>query len=96
MDGPATKELQYQNAWASARMASRLDTEMAALLRISLLPSFETANSWSELKLALASKGFYLRHAQDLLKLCDSISHIEICTTQFLGVPADELQQRLL
>ena len=95
MRGYVTPEPQSQSAWASARLARRLDTEMAALLRISLLPSFDKATSWAELNAALATKGFYLRHAGGRLKLCDAISHVEICSTRFLGFPTRELQHRL-
>lgn len=50
-----------QTAWASARIHKRLDSEMAAQLRMLLAGSFQTARSWLELRKGLKQHGFYLR-----------------------------------
>ncbi|MFS4581389.1 hypothetical protein [Phaeobacter sp. C3_T13_0] len=83
-----------ESAWATARNGSRLDTEMAAQLRMVLSESFRTARSWLDLIRALRSKGFYLQQSEGRIRLRDAHSHIEICTCRFLGFPGAELEAR--
>lgn len=84
-----------QTAWASARIHKRLDSEMAAQLRMLLSGVFEAAQSWLELRKGLKQHGFYLRRRGLRLFLCDIHSHVEICSCRYLGFPAAVLEQRL-
>ncbi|WP_052269565.1 hypothetical protein [Leisingera sp. ANG-M6] len=84
-----------QTAWASARIHKRLDSEMAAQLRMLLAGIFHSAQSWLELRKGLKLHGFYLRRKGLRLLLCDIHSHVEICSCRFLGFPAAVLEQRL-
>ncbi|MBY6141366.1 hypothetical protein KUV26_18155 [Leisingera daeponensis] len=83
------------SAWATARIHKRLDSEMAAQLRMLLAGSFQTARSWLELRKGLKQHGFYLCRSGLRLLLCDMHSHVEICSCRFLGFPAAVLEQRL-
>ncbi|MDE4133468.1 aspartate-semialdehyde dehydrogenase [Phaeobacter sp. QD34_3] len=83
-----------QTAWSSACDQSRLDTEMVIQLRISLIPIFETATCWSDLRSALQAKGFYMKRAKGHMHLYDGHSHVKICTCSSLGYPSEELEQR--
>ncbi len=82
-----------QSAWASARMSKRLDTELAMQLRIILGGEFRRAKNWNALRRALRSKGFSLQVEQGQLRLIDSISRVDICSTSFLGFPLSQLEQ---
>ena len=78
--------------WASASVGRRLDSELASQLRILLRPEFEAAQSWSELCQALKAKGFSLRVKQGRLRLVDSLSRVDICSTGYLGFPIGQLE----
>jgi hypothetical protein len=84
-----------QSAWASARISNRLDSEMAALLRMYLFGVFSKANDWGKLNTRLRDKGFYLKRSGTHLWLRDCHSHVEICTCRFLGFPSVGLEMRL-
>lgn len=84
-----------QTAWANARIHKRLDSEMAAQLRMLLGDVFRSARNWLELRKELKQHGFYLRRKGLRLLLCDSHSHVEICSCRFLGFPVAMLEQRL-
>ncbi len=83
-----------QSAWASARVSKRLDTELASQLRIFLRDVFQDAQSWSGLRRALRNKGFSLKFEQGRLRLVDTLSRVEICTTGFLGFPVVQLERQ--
>lgn len=82
-----------QTAYATARAGNRLDTEMATQLRIYLRADFENAESWSALRRALRNKGFSLKVEQGRLRLVDSLSRVDICSTGFLGFPLAQLER---
>ncbi|MBT8153312.1 cytochrome P450 [Epibacterium ulvae] len=82
-----------QSAWASARTSKRLDTELAMQLRIILGGEFRRAKNWNALRRALRGKGFSLKVEQGQLRLIDSISRVDICSTGFLGFPLSQLEQ---
>lgn len=84
-----------QSAWASARIFGRMDSEMAALLRIHLFSAFSEAKNWGELNEQLHFFGFYLQRSGAHLWLRDCHSHVEICTCSFLGFPSIDLKLRL-
>jgi hypothetical protein len=83
-----------QTAWASARIARRLDTETAAWLRASLLPEFNAAQTLSGLKHRLALKGFYLSQGDAETVLRDCHSRVAVCTLAFLGLSQAALTRR--
>ncbi len=82
-----------QSAWASARIGKRMDTELAIQLRIMLRVDFEQAASWSELRRALRNKGFSLQAQRSGLRLVDSISRVDICSTSVLGFSLAQLER---
>ncbi|MFD0982592.1 hypothetical protein [Tropicimonas aquimaris] len=84
-----------QSAWASARAANRLDSEMAAHLRMHLAKVFLTALNWTDLEAALRERGFYLEPYPSNMWLCDRYSHVRICSCSFLGQPSAQLEVRL-
>lgn len=92
---PVSPGTTQQSAWSSARIHKRLDSEMAAQLRILLSGDFSCAQDWLALNRALRGKGFYLQRTQVQLMLHDIHSHVEICTSQLLGFPLKELETRL-
>ena len=84
-----------QSACASARAANRLDSEMAAHLRMHLAKVFLSALNWAELEAALGERGFYLERYASKMWLCDCYSHVKICSCSFLGHPSALLETRL-
>lgn len=91
---PVAHPHMQQSAWASARIARRVDTETAAWLRASLLPEFDAARSLSGLKRRLADKGFYMSQNNAGVVLRDCHSRVVICTLEFLGVSPRALERR--
>jgi hypothetical protein len=83
-----------QSGWASAREARQLDSEMAAMLRMHLHEDFSSADGWSDLKDRLKQKGFYLSAGNRGLRLRDTHSHVDICSSRFLGFPEQTLERR--
>ncbi|WP_243611439.1 hypothetical protein [Shimia aestuarii] len=91
---PVVDDESQQSAWASARIARRMDTETRVWLRASLLPEFDASNSLNGLKRRLAQKGFYLAKSNAGIVLRDCHSRVEICTLEALGVSAYALERR--
>jgi hypothetical protein len=83
------------SAWTSARIFGRMDSEMAAWLRMHLFGAFSDAKNWDELNKKLHHFGFYLQRKGAQMWLLDCHSHVEICTCSFLGFPSSELKLRL-
>ncbi|MCI5096580.1 MAG: hypothetical protein MRY77_09725 [Rhodobacteraceae bacterium] len=83
-----------QSGWASARETRQLDSEMAAMLRMHLHEDFSEAAGWTDLKHRLRQKGFYLSTQGRGLRLRDTHSHVDICSSRFLGFPEDSLERR--
>lgn len=89
-----TDENFKQSAWSSARISRRMDSEMAAWLRIHLREVFEVSASWAELTAKLHKLGFYLQPANSRLWLSDCHSQVKVCTCSFLGFPSTQLEDR--
>lgn len=85
----------YQSPWASARVGGRLDSELAIQLRCLLRPEFDEACSWNDLRRALWHKGFGVKFEHGRLRLIDSLTRVDICSTGFLGFPLGLLEQKL-
>lgn len=83
-----------QSPWASARACRRLDSELAIQLRIILRSDFEQSQSWRDLRRWLRKRGFSLKLKQGRLRLIDSLSRVDICSTGFLGFPLSALEQK--
>ncbi len=92
---PVPSDSLAQSAWASARIFGRMDSEMAAWLRMHLFGAFSDAKNWDELNKKLHHFGFYLQRKGAHMWLRDCHSHVEICTCSFLGFPSTELKLRL-
>lgn len=88
------QEPMKQTAWASACGEKRLDTEMMIQLRIALCPIFDDAESWSDLRAGLQTKGFYVKRHEGRMFVHDDQSNVPICTCSTLGFPAAELDKR--
>ena len=72
-----------------------LDSETACLLRRSMLPVIDAAQSWPELSAALRAKGFGMIFREGRLIFSRLEDGQELCTARFLGAPLDELAGRL-
>lgn len=71
-----------------------MSAETAAKLRILLSEDFSAATSWQNLANMLLSKGYYMRFRDSDILIHDCHSHVRICSTQFLGYPANSLEDR--
>ena len=81
--------------WSQTRRGNRLDCETGALLRQILVPLFCKAESWTELRASLRSRGFDLRFEGPRLILIEIAQGEKICSCRFLGHPLSVLSQRL-
>ena len=77
-----------------ALMPSPLDSETVMLLRTVLLPHFERATSWDDLRCRLNSKGYEITFRCGHLVLADE-SGRPICTGSMIGTPLSRLAKRL-
>ena len=71
-----------------------MSAETKVKLRLLLSDDFDTADSWQDLSNRLLEKGFYLRHLDDEILVHDCISHLRICSSEFIGFPQNALESR--
>lgn len=94
MAGLSHSEEGPQPAFATSE-ATGLDCEMAALLRASLTPFFEKAQSWAGLSEDLKAHGYGLAIRDGRLVLVVLTCGKRICTVRYLGTGLRELSERL-
>lgn len=80
--------------WVNAS-GERPDVETAVLLRSTVLPLIEKAESWTELITVLEDKNFGLAIQGGRLVLTEQSNGKRICTGRFLGKPLAVLVSRL-
>lgn len=89
-DSPAEPEAVF-----APPRTSGFDCETAALLRASVGPFFERAQSWAALSADLNAHGYGLAIREGKLVLTDRTSGHRICTVRYLGSSLRELAARL-
>ncbi|WP_146584804.1 hypothetical protein [Puniceibacterium confluentis] len=72
-----------------------LDCETASLMRGFLLPIFETARDWSDLRQRLVSKGYDIAFRDGHMVLLNLDTREALCTGTVLGSPLRSLAARL-
>ncbi len=72
-----------------------LDCETASLLRGFLLPVFETATGWPELRRRLVAKGYDIAFRDGHMVLINLETRQALCTGTVLGMPLRSLAARL-
>ncbi len=72
-----------------------LDCETASLLRGFLLPVFETATNWADLRRRLVSKGYDIAFRDGHMVLLNLETQQTLCTGTVLGTPLRSLAARL-
>lgn len=83
-----------RDAWASARVVSEINVEIAENLRVYLGTIFRESTTWSELNSNLYALGYSLHHAGPEVWVSDTLSQVKICDVTFLGVSVGALKNR--
>lgn len=79
---------------APACAIQSMSAETGLKLRLLLRDDFTAANSWGDLSNRLLEKGFYIRTQDGEILIHDCISHLKICSSQFIGCPSNVLEDR--
>lgn len=77
-----------------AAYVNGLRPEWQRWLRLHLFTSFSKAKNWTELNKKLQIHGFYLQQSGAFIWLRDCHSQVKICTTNTLGFPPYQLEDR--
>lgn len=80
--------------WAAHRQGNRLDCETGALMRASLAPLFEAAESWDGLRSMLRARALDFEFEKGRLVLVAQDSRAKVCSCRFLGFPMASLAAR--
>lgn len=83
-----------RDAWASARVISEINVEVAENLRVHLGTIFRESTTWSELNSNLYALGYSLHRAGPEVWVSDTLSQVKICDGTFLGVSVGALKNR--
>ncbi|WP_238365693.1 hypothetical protein [Mesobacterium pallidum] len=81
--------------WHGDGETHAMDCETATLLRLSLKPLFDGAQSWRDLVAALSSRDYGLHLKYGRLLVVNQQTRNAICTGSFLGAPLRDLVERL-
>jgi hypothetical protein len=88
----ATAESELATRW---RTGPEMDSETAMQLRAALAPLFARAQSWQDLRAALADKGLNLAIRGGRLTVIETAGGAPLCTARWLGMPLAALSARL-
>ncbi len=77
------------------RFPTRLDCETASLLRGFLLPLFEQATGWEDLRGHLLAKGYDIAFSEGHMVLRNIETGRTLCTGSMFGTPLRSLAARL-
>lgn len=80
--------------WRGAQASNRLDCETGVLLRSMLIPVFDQATSWANLRRRLKAKGFEMQFHAGRLILTDRETGDRVCSCKYLGYPLAVLARR--